>query len=236
MSTKRRIVVYQFRNSEYSRMLEQDSCIRSMGLQADDFHFIDALQQAPCWMDMRDARGIILGGSPLYVKQVPYRAEFKKLLTIARFLNQAVLGICFGAQLIADLCGGSVRHDPESKEFGTFEIALTTFGMSNALFTNIPRTFDAQCAHHDRIIAIPLGAEVLASSARCYIQAFGFPGKNIYGVQFHPERSKKEQEERFVQSCEITYSYMHDATSARPRLRESPFAEQVMRNFVQLVM
>lgn len=224
MSAKRRIVVFQFRCSEESRLMEQRAFIRSTGLQADDFSFIDVMTQAPSFKVTRDSRGIILGGSPLSVDEVPHRVQLKQCLSIARFLNQAVLGVCFGAQLIADMFGGSVRHDPHTKEFGTFEITLTAQGMMSMLFADLPQVFDAQCAHHDRIVAIPVGAEVLASSARCFVQAFGFPEQNMYGVQFHPERNRVEQELRLMQF------------STNAPIRESPLAEQVMKNFVQQVL
>ncbi|MEK8129446.1 type 1 glutamine amidotransferase [Paenibacillus filicis] len=128
---------------------------------------------------------IILGG-PMSVyeeAQYPWLKPEKQFVKRAMEQHKKVLGICLGAQMIAELAGGRVyRH--AHKEIGWHRVERT--GQSHGLFP-LPDTFTSFQWHGD-VFELPEGAVHLARSAACPHQAFAL-GPHILGVQFHLETS-----------------------------------------------
>ena len=123
--------------------------------------------------------GIIFTGGPnsVYDESAPHVSP--ELFS----LGIPVLGICYGAQLIAHTLGGKVVHAPSS-EYGKREFA---FLKSSPLSAEIPQKSVCWMSHTDLVEEVPAGFDVLASTASCPITLFGSEEKHIYGVQFHPE-------------------------------------------------
>jgi GMP synthase (glutamine-hydrolysing) len=92
-----------------------------------------------------------------------------------------VLGLCFGAQVIAAALGAPVsRTDPE---IGWHGVELTDAGRADPVIGALPARFEA-CQWHSWQFALPEGAELLATSP-AGVQAFR--RGSAWGVQFHPE-------------------------------------------------
>ncbi len=227
-----RILLYQFRTTAFAREMERTSFLRAAGIEPRELSCVDLFAEGPDLEHLRGVTAIILGGSPLSVHEVPHREELRICLKTARLTGKAMLGVCFGAQLMADLWGGRVCHDPDRKEFGTYPIELTDRGAIEPLFGGLPRVFEAQCAHHDRISEMPPGAVLLAKSERCAVQAFGYPGFDIYAVQFHPERSKEDYEARIAHKREDPKEDQAALDETLARLRDTALAERIVKNFV----
>ncbi|MEA4823711.1 MAG: glutamine-hydrolyzing GMP synthase [Clostridiaceae bacterium] len=96
-------------------------------------------------------------------------------------LRVPILGICYGAQLIARTLGGNVAHG-ESGEYGRVDAQF----YSHPLFTGVEHP-TVWMSHRDRVEQLPEGFAVLASSEHCPIAAYGDDLRRIYGLQFHPE-------------------------------------------------
>lgn len=129
---------------------------------------------------------IVLGGpqSPLKVDQYPYLLDEINFIKLAISQQKRVLGFCLGAQLISEALGGHTKQSP-NKEIGIYPIRLTAEGQKDQLFSGFPEVFDAIHWHND-MPGIPAGAELLATSEGCPIQAVRFSDK-VYGFQFHME-------------------------------------------------
>jgi len=121
-------------------------------------------------------------------KYFPYLKIEAEFLLRAMNLRVPILGICLGCQIIADALGGIVSVS--SFELGWIKITLTTEGLENPLFRNVPRSFYAFERHRDEMIYLPPGAIRLAKSDSCKIQAFQYKDKPIWGLQFHPENKR----------------------------------------------
>ena len=93
-----------------------------------------------------------------------------------------ILGVCFGAQLVADALGAAVTP-AEPPEIGFEPVTLTAAGRADPVVGALPERFLA-CQWHRWQCSLPPGAEALADSAVC-LQAFR--RGPVWGVQFHPE-------------------------------------------------
>jgi GMP synthase (glutamine-hydrolysing) len=97
-------------------------------------------------------------------------------------LGIPILGICYGAQLIAYLDGGEVSH-AQTGEYGRVSVSHT----DGALFSGIPDTFTCWMSHMDYISKPPAGYKLTAATADCPCAAMENADKGIYAVQLHPE-------------------------------------------------
>jgi len=99
-------------------------------------------------------------------------------------LDKPVLGICLGAQLIAQAAGGRV-YKADEKEFGWYPVELTEDGEGDVLFQGFPRSYEVFQWHEDTF-SIPLQGKQLVTATGCPNQGFKV-GKGAYGIQFHLE-------------------------------------------------
>jgi GMP synthase (glutamine-hydrolysing) len=140
-------------------------------------------------LDRYDA--IIVGGTPVAVNQI---GSHSFLLKEGRFLKRAlsrgkhILGICFGAQLLARLLGAAVTRNPVM-EIGAYPVRLTSAGRSDPLFKGFPQMFPVFHWHGDTF-AIPAEGRRLAMDRDCPNQAFRL-GRAV-GLQFHLEVTPAE--------------------------------------------
>lgn len=97
-------------------------------------------------------------------------------------LGVPVLGICYGAQIMSMLLGGTVER-ADSREYGQIPISLS----DSVLFGSIEKENECLMSHTDKIVALPADFEVVASTGNCPIAAFQNTSRRLFGVQFHPE-------------------------------------------------
>ena len=124
-------------------------------------------------------KGIIFSGGPNSV----YAENSPKCDTNLFHLGIPVLGICYGAQLIAATLGGTVDNS-EVKEYGNTEV---TYHCDSVLFQNIDKTSIAWMSHTDYISALPAGFTATATTSHCPVAAMEHSEKKIFALQFHPE-------------------------------------------------
>ena len=123
-------------------------------------------------------KGIIFSGGPNSV----YAENAPKCDTNLFHLGIPVLGICYGAQLIAATLGGTVDNS-EVKEYGT----EVTYHCDSVLFQDIDKTSIAWMSHTDYISALPAGFTATATTSHCPVAAMEHSEKKIFALQFHPE-------------------------------------------------
>ena len=124
-------------------------------------------------------KGVILSGSPCSV-----RDNGAPTVDIKPFEKVPVLGVCYGAQLIAHQHGGDVLPS-HSREYG--RARLTTVDHHNELLKEISLDTQVWMSHADTIAKIPDDFEVIASTPSVPIAAYKLKYKPVYGIQFHPE-------------------------------------------------
>ncbi|ALG67755.1 type 1 glutamine amidotransferase [Beggiatoa leptomitoformis] len=142
---------------------------------------------------------IVLGGSMnIYeVEQFAWLTREKAFIHEAIQSGKKVLGICLGAQLIADVLGASVTRNTY-KEIGWFPIALMNTEISQRIFGADTLQFPAFHWHGDTF-ALPPDAISLAKSDGCQNQAFLYKDR-VLGLQFHLESTPASVQD-IVQNC-----------------------------------
>ena len=126
----------------------------------------------------RNPLALILSGGPASV----YSDGAPKADPELFELGIPVLGICYGAQLLALELGGEVART-DASEFGKTDLE----GGTGALFTGLPEQQTVWMSHRDTVTAPPAGATVTATSGSTPVAAFEDHERRVYGVQFHPE-------------------------------------------------
>ncbi len=100
-------------------------------------------------------------------------------------LGIPVLGICYGAQLIAQQLGGSVARGGRG-EYG--RTSLSRAGVSSTLFPDgVPQSLDVWMSHFDSIAQLPPGFTATASTSEVTMAVIENSSRQIWGTQFHPE-------------------------------------------------
>lgn len=133
---------------------------------------------------------IILGGGPGAYEEGKYpwlRREKAWIKTVIEE-KKYVLGICLGAQLIADAMGGKAsKHDV--KEIGWWQVKFNHEGQTHLLLKGLPKEGTFYQFHQDTF-TIPNHGTHLAESIACKSQAFSI-GNHVLALQFHPEMTKE---------------------------------------------
>ena len=95
------------------------------------------------------------------------------------------LGLCLGHQLLAEALGGEVGPS-KHPEIGILDVQMTELGAEGVWMDGLPERFKALQWHSAEITRLPAGAEVLATSPDCAVQALKW-GPRAYSAQFHVE-------------------------------------------------
>jgi GMP synthase (glutamine-hydrolysing) len=142
---------------------------------------------------------LIVMGGPMGIydeKEYPWLIEEKAFIRHCIAEKKVVLGVCLGAQLLADALGSTVQPN-RCKEIGWFAIERQA-GVPQYLQTLLPREITVLHWHGDTF-ALPAGAIPLYSSAACRNQAFIF-NERLFGLQFHLETGDRELSS-LVENC-----------------------------------
>ena len=127
-------------------------------------------------------RAVILSGGPASV----HEAESPLAPDVVFRLDVPVLGICYGEQLLCQQLGGAVEGS-DHREFGR---AFVDVSGECVLFDGVWPVGSREqvwMSHGDRIVAIPPGFRVVATTENAPFAAIADDARRFYGVQFHPE-------------------------------------------------
>lgn len=147
-----------------------------------------------------DFDALVVMGGPMNIyeeKDYPWLKEEKKFIEQTIKSGKKILGICLGAQLIADVLGAKVTKGKE-KEIGWFPIELTEDGKNQKEWTHFSEKEIVYHWHGDTF-AIPSGAKRLARSTACDNQAFVY-NNQVFALQFHIE-SNLESVSKLIDNC-----------------------------------
>ena len=127
-----------------------------------------------------DVKGVILSGSPCSV-----RDEDSPRVDLSLIRGKLpLLGICYGAQLLAHTGRGEVMASGH-REYG--RASLTKTSEDNPLLDGISENSQVWMSHGDTIVSVPETFEIIGSTESVKVAAFHIQGEQTYAIQFHPE-------------------------------------------------
>ncbi|MEH6444054.1 MAG: glutamine-hydrolyzing GMP synthase [Oceanospirillaceae bacterium] len=191
-----RILILDF-GSQYTQLIARR--VREIGVYCEIYPW-DCPEQ-----DIKDfnAKGFILAGGPESVTE----GESPRAAQIVFDSALPILGICYGMQTMAAQLGGAVEAS-SLREFGYAKVRLSDSssklfdGLQDQLANNGSSLLDVWMSHGDKVVDLPKGFSVIASTESAPIAAMCDPSRQYYGVQFHPEVTHTKQGgailERFV--------------------------------------
>ena len=155
---------------------------------------------------------IILSGGPASV----YEPGSPSIDTAIYDLGIPILGICYGAQLLARDLGGTV----EATGRGEYGRTTLTVSAADHLLTSWPDEVTVWMSHGDAITAGPTGSVALASTPEAPVAAFSDEDRRIFGVQFHPEVAHTDRGQ------ELISTFLHELAGLAPTWTNVSIIEQ----------
>jgi len=213
-----RILILDF-GSQYTQLIARR--VREIGVYCEiwpwDAHPGDIREFAP--------RGVILSGGPesVHAEDGPQAPE------IIYELDVPVFGICYGLHTMAAQLGGKVAPST-FKEFGYARVTVQQpTRLLQAIEDHVDEAgrpqLDVWMSHGDKVMELPAGFEVVASTDSAPIAAIADDGRGFYGTQFHPEVTHTAQGGRILER------FVHDICGCD----EHWTAENIIKDSIQRI-
>ena len=172
--------------------------------------------------DISDYKALILSGSPYSV-----RSDNSLKINMDNFRSVLpVLGICYGAQLLAHNSGGEVKAS-KTREYGRAN--LQSIDNTNTLFTGIQDSSQVWMSHADTIFKLPPSCIRIASTKDVENAAFQFVGENTFGIQFHPEVYHSSDGKKLLKNFLINISNIN------PNWTASSFVDKTIYDLKKII-
>lgn len=168
-------------------------------------------------------KAIILSGSPFSVTD-----EKALQVNLDQIIGKKpVLGICYGAQYIAQKLGGSVQRS-EKREYGKAKLEKVK---KDTFLKDIKKDSQVWMSHGDTIFEIPKGFKILASTESIPVAAFKAKKKTfaqpVYCIQFHPEVTHS------IDGKQLLKNFLVDIAGCQPSWTPASFVDQTITELRQ---
>ncbi len=206
---KELIIVLDF-GGQYNQLIARR--VREAGVYCEVHPYTMPLDE----LKAKNPKGIILTGGPnsVYDMSSPH---YDKALFSAGI---PILGICYGAQLLAWSLGGTVETAPVS-EYGKTEISI---GNKDGILKDVDDTTIMWMSHTDYISEAPAGFTVTASTPVCPVAAMENAEDKLYAVQFHPEVTHS------VQGTEVLSAFVYGPCGCSGDWKMDSFVETTIKD------
>lgn len=200
---------------------------RQLGCKVHTYFF-----QRKTWtvrLDKFDA--VVIGGSPASATEdTPWVLSELDIIKQASRREMPVLGVCFGAQLLARAYYGknAIRRSSQV-EIGWHCVSQTE--QDDLLFEHIPGQFTSFQFHTEDVLPQP-EMRVLASSAASEVQAFRVDHKPVWGVQFHLEVTPRAGRDLLRKTRKVYYSFNLRYEELVAKAQFSEATPQLFSNFL----
>ena len=162
-------------------------------------------------------QGIIFTGGPnsVYDERSPHYDPAILNLEIP------ILGICYGAQLMAYMADGQVSSADASSEYGKTEL----FTYDSVLFQGFQNHGVCWMSHTDYISQVPEGFRVIARTDKCPCAAMADENRKLYAVQFHPEVTHTEFGKQML------YNFLFGVCGCKGKWKMDDFVQQSIEKY-----
>lgn len=207
------VLVLDF-GGQYSQIIARK--IRELGVYCE----IEPFDLEFSEIEKKNLSGIVFSGGP---SSVNCKEALKVDLRVFD-LKVPVLGICYGAQLIATSFGGKVARETEG-EYGETQ---TEFDLNCRLFKGLPSSSSTWMSHFDSIVDLPEGFQIVAKSKRGKIAAMEKNSK-VFALQFHPEVSHTSF------GNEIISNFLFEICGCEKNWSVEVFSKKIIENIKSVV-
>jgi GMP synthase-like glutamine amidotransferase len=180
------MAIIVFQHSEMCRPGRLGATFRDQAIKLD-IRRLDLGDPVP--VDFDDVDGVISLGGPQHVDQNhPWMAREIEFIKGAHARALPVIGVCLGCQLMAVALGGKVAKMPPDRgpELGFVDVNILPPGQTDSVLAGVAWKSPQLASHFYEVTDLPPGATLLASSAKCKVQAWK-AGLRSYAFQWHPE-------------------------------------------------
>lgn len=198
-ANEEKVLILDF-GSQYNQLIARR--VRELGIYSEVKPFSMPFEQIREFAPV----AVILSGGPSSV----YDEKSPKIDKRIFELGIPILGICYGAQLMAHTLGGRVvkADSLACREYGHTN---TDFDNNSSLFGNITSNSITWMSHGDSVERLPEGFRPIAHSSGCPFAGFENNEKRLYAVQFHPEVQHTQE------GFEILRTFLVDIAGAKTR-------------------
>ncbi|NOQ16917.1 MAG: glutamine-hydrolyzing GMP synthase [Methyloprofundus sp.] len=223
-----KILILDF-GSQYTQLIARR--IREIGIYCE----IYSCDCSDAEVEQFGAKGIILSGGPESVTG----GDTPRAPQAVFNAGVPVLGICYGMQTMTEQLGGVVEAS-DHREFGYAQVRAR--GHSKLLMDIEDHTspegyglLDVWMSHGDRVVELPAGFKLIASSDGAPIAGIANEDKGFYGVQFHPEVTHTKQGGRILSrfvvdicGCDALWTSAHIIDESLQTIKQKVGREQVI--------
>ncbi len=242
-----RYLLLQVRNPDDPMRSHEVQCFaRALLTTPARIGVLDLLQEQPADTQLSAVDVVLLGGSGHYsvADEASVADEMddwlRRALDVVRELHRLqkpTFASCWGFQAMARALGGQVVHDASRAEIGTHHLRLTPAAHDDPVFGPLGDVFLGQMGHEDRVLELPPGATLLASTETVTNQAYRLDDAPIYCTQFHPELNRTD----LLCRLDAYPEYVRHLTGMSGEefaatVRDSPQTEALLPRFVSCVL
>ena len=208
-----KVLILDF-GSQYTQLIARR--VRELNIYCEIFPFNNNKYK------ISDYKALILSGSPYSV-----RSEDSLKINIDKIRGVLpVLGICYGAQLLAHNSGGVVKAS-KTREYGRAN--LQSIDNTNNLFSNIQNSSQVWMSHADTIFKLPPSTKRIASTKDVENAAFQFIDENTFGIQFHPEVYHSSDGKTLLKN------FLVDIANIKPNWTASSFVDKTIHELKNII-
>lgn len=201
---KELVVVLDF-GGQYNQLIARR--VRDLGVYAEVYASSIGLDK----IRELNPKGIIFTGGP----QSVYKEESQHIDPAIFDMGIPILGICYGAQLIAYELGGVVKTAPVS-EYGRTDVVIDR---QDSVLAGTSDNTIMWMSHTDYISEVPNGFEIIAHTANCPVAGMEDADRKIYAVQFHPEVQHS------VEGNKLFHNFLYDVCKCEGSWKMETFVQ-----------
>ncbi len=164
-----------------------------------------------------DYKGIIFTGGPNSVYDPSSPHYSKDILD----LGIPILGICYGDQLLAYMCGAEIASAKHQSEYGRTNL----ISLGGTILNGLPNESICWMSHTDYILEAPQGFKTVGYTLNCPCAAMENNEKKFYGVQFHPEVTHTEY------GMKILSNFVFDVCKCKADWKMDDFAKSSIEKY-----
>jgi len=184
---------------------------------------------------LTSAAGFIITGSHSMVTNRSQEVILlEKYIRKIRNKDIPLLGICYGHQLIANALGGKSDYNKKGKEIGKSKIKLKNCLHKDNLLKGISKQFYGFETHDQSVLKLPRNAVSLASNFHDKHQVVRF-SRFVWGVQFHPEFTKKIMKEYILNKIDNLKKLGFNSEILLKNIDNCNTSNKILNNFLNII-